>query len=688
MENQSQLELGILLQSFSSDMIFYTPSYHVLLKSIFKNCSKKENDNPGYPDRILFSSVHRLLVVIECKYDSIQKCKRDLELYKRKMNYCDIGSYHIYFVGFVSSNCYTIYNSSMDMLDVPLSPTGFNLNRVGLLTITEMEKQIHKIHNYIRDYTKISNEDKGIFIALILICISKPRFKEQLIECHSKSKYIYDLMECELSLYELDISVFVPFRNDSNNKHLKIIAEMVLSVYETDPSVDLLNRFYSEFVKYNNKDGKHLGIVLTPDYIADLLIDVLQLSDSDIFLDSCSGSGSFPLKALSRGCKKVIACEYQNKLFTLMKCNFILRNISSSKYTLIKNDSFMESFSCTKSAINPPYAMKDNSELDFILKQLESTTTNGLTSCILPSSCIGSSRFLYLKKQLLEIGTPEVIINVSKDVFYPFAAVHCNIMVIRKKKYNNTPVLFINYENDEFRIEKHRGRVMSSKEKMIRKYDHLLSLITTREETDISVLSTITHHDDWNFHSFNTRICFDLSSNDIDDKQLSLQYTERRIQRQDIRLIMKQPTLYYAIHDIFIISTVKRTTKTTAENNPGNVPYISASALNNGITAMTNIITHRAPLFTLANSGSVGVCFFHTYDTCLTDSVFALHLKPCYTHLYTNTKLMMYLACLLEKNKVKYSFGRACRLNKIYKDTILLPSDRRGFPIINKLNEN
>ena len=37
----------------------------------------------------------------------------------------------------------------------------------------DLNKKIHEIHNYIRDYTKISDEDKPFFIAIILISIQK-----------------------------------------------------------------------------------------------------------------------------------------------------------------------------------------------------------------------------------------------------------------------------------------------------------------------------------------------------------------------------------------------------------------------------------------------------------------------------------------------------------------------------------
>ena len=46
--------------------------------------------------------------------------------------------------------------------------------------IIDMNKEIHKIHNYIRDYTKISNDDKAFFIGCtrVRLIIEKKKLEE------------------------------------------------------------------------------------------------------------------------------------------------------------------------------------------------------------------------------------------------------------------------------------------------------------------------------------------------------------------------------------------------------------------------------------------------------------------------------------------------------------------------------
>jgi hypothetical protein len=42
--------------------------------------------------------------------------------------------------------------------------------------MNDLIKKVHKIYDYIRSYTKISDEDKPFFIAIILISLKKESF--------------------------------------------------------------------------------------------------------------------------------------------------------------------------------------------------------------------------------------------------------------------------------------------------------------------------------------------------------------------------------------------------------------------------------------------------------------------------------------------------------------------------------
>lgn len=683
-EKQVESNLTLLLTrlNFKDEYIYYSPIENEILKNIFSNASKYGNGR-GIPDRLIFNE--KTLIIIECKKLSLKNAINDLKIYKNKILFSK--DLNIFFIAYVSENLYKIFiigdNNNFKEVDITFSYIRSLFKHEELLYKKEdMKKELHKIHNYIRDYTKISNEDKSFFISCILISFRKENFFD-IIERKTDKRFIYDILKDNLQDFKIDVSVFEFLRNDTNNVHFYNIINMVKNVLNNNPSIDLMNYFYSEFVSYNNTDGKSLGIVLTPSHIVKLMIRMLNIDNNDVFLDLCSGTGSFTLEALKYNPQKTITIEYQTKLFTLLKSNMILRSINTDNNLLIQGDCFKQDIVSTKSAINPPYGMKDKNELDFVLKQLESVNDKGLVISIMPSSTINNTKFLTHKKKLLDISTPKIIINLNNNLFYPNASVQCCIVLLEKIPYNNTDVLFINYENDGFVIEKHIGKVKINNYDYL--YNNILNIIHNCEETNISVKSKIKYDDDWNYHNYNSNVNFTIIKNELKEQLLSL-YMARQKLNYDSSNIVFENTKNYFIHEIFDIHSCKRITLKYANNNIGNIPYISSSSKNNGITSMINIKTHKKNCITFANSGSVGSCFYHDYDICATDSIFVLYLKKQYIHFSSNEKIMCCLSLLLSKNKVKYNFGRACRLNKIKNDFIPIPCDNRGFPILNKLN--
>lgn len=659
--------LDNLLQKnkFIESNIYYSPTKNKILKSIFKNCSKK-GIGRGIPDRIYFDEANKLLIIIECKYDDINKAIKDLKIYKEKLIN---KTYNIYYVAFVENN-YEIYNSEFNIINKPLLLDTFIHNKPTNYNITDMDKDIHKIHNYIRDYTKISNEDKSFFIACILISLKKNSFYT-IIENYNTKEYIYDLIKQNLMDYEIDTSIFEFLRNDENNTHLYNIIKMVLNIYKKNPELDLLNKFYSEFVKYSNTDGKSLGIVLTPYNIITLMIKLLDIKDTDIFLDLCTGTGSFALEALKYNPKMIIAVEYQTKLHSLLKCNMVLRNIDLNKNEIIKGNCFDYEYKANKSAINPPYGMKDKKELDFVIKQLESVEEGGLVCAIIPTTCLNNNKFLNLKKHIMDVANIKIIINLSKIIFYPNANINTSIILIEKTTYK-TDTLIVNYEMDGLYIKKHIG--ICKTEEYTKAYDELINICKNNIETDKSILIRIKYNEDWNFHNYNNIINFEISKKEFLNKINKFNYIQKEleiIKIEDTTIKFGNIKKFY-LNELFDIQTVKRITLNEAKENKGHIPYISASELNYGITAYTSFKTHNGPCLTLSNSGSVCKCFYHKGTICGTDSIYILYVKKEYAYLLED-EIMIFISCLIEKNSIKYNFGRACRLNKLIADFIELP---------------
>ena len=132
----------------------------------------------------------------------------------------------------------------------------------------------------------------------------------------------------------------------------------------------------------------------------------------------------------------------------------------------------------------------------------------------------------------------------------------------------------------------------------------------------------------------------------------------------------------FFIKDLF--QEVQRGKRLIKENQKsGFVPYISSSAMNNGVDNYISNDTRVRKFgncLSLANSGSVGSCFYEPFEFVASDHI--THLKN------TERNKFQYLfeATLLNRLSEKYNFNREINDVRISKEIILLPVDSAGNP--------
>lgn len=109
----------------------------------------------------------------------------------------------------------------------------------------------------------------------------------------------------------------------------------------------------------------------------------------------------------------------------------------------------------------------------------------------------------------------------------------------------------------------------------------------------------------------------------------------------------------------------------------GDVPYISSTSLNNGLD---NFIGNEEKVrkfknnLTLANSGSVGSCFYHEYEYIASDHVTSLTLDRADKYVY------LFMSTIIKRLEEKYSFNREINDKRIRKERFILPADENGNP--------
>ena len=129
---------------------------------------------------------------------------------------------------------------------------------------------------------------------------------------------------------------------------------------------------------------------------------------------------------------------------------------------------------------------------------------------------------------------------------------------------------------------------------------------------------------------------------------------------------------------IDLFPTIQRGKRLTKNNQiTGNTPYISSTSLNNGVN---NYISNdkEVRLFsnclTIANSGSVGASFYHSFEFVASDHV--THLKNTNMNKY----IYLFIATLTSRLSEKYNFNREINDKRISNEKIMLPINNKNKP--------
>jgi nitrogen regulatory protein PII-like uncharacterized protein len=131
----------------------------------------------------------------------------------------------------------------------------------------------------------------------------------------------------------------------------------------------------------------------------------------------------------------------------------------------------------------------------------------------------------------------------------------------------------------------------------------------------------------------------------------------------------------FKLGDLFKHKRGKRYKK--GDHKLGDIAYISSSAKNNGIDNFVNppsTLTIYENCITIANSGSVGTCFYHDYKFVASDHVHVLWLKE------NNLKkeIALFLCAVIEQNKNKFMFNKEISESTIKEIEFFLPTKNDG----------
>lgn len=603
--------------------------------------------------------------------------------------------------------------------------------------VSEILKDAAELHEDLRNYGSLKDIDKPLVVSGILLALREAGFRNFSIDeltgdsIKTDGDKIYDAISSNLIRAKVSpevkkdkiLSQFALIKNtqvlnEVNDKlgktPLKHYTEFLndkiyRNIRFVNSSEDYLGRFYGEFMSYSGGDGQTLGIVLTPKHIADLFCELAELSEDDVVLDPCCGTGGFLVASMHHMLsqtsdnhkrkqireKSLHGLELQPYMFTIATTNMILRG--DGKSNLI-NENFLKQDSNklqlkqpTVGMMNPPYSQgsKQNPELyelSFTEHMLDSLTEGAKAIVIVPqSSMTGKSQEEKdLKQNILKYHTLEGVITLNADTFYGVGTLPCiAIFTAGEPHPNNKEAKFINFKDDGFIVKPHIGLVETEQAKD--RKQHLLDVWFDRieAETKFCVSSTVEATDEWlhGYYYFNDEPATDSEFEKVIENYLSFEFSmliqgkeclfakTEKLTSKKIPELSDMTWKEFFLTELFpTIQRGKRLKK--ADQIEGDMPYVSSTAMNNGVdnyVSNENKVRIYEKCLTIANSGSVGASFYHDYKFVASDHV--THLK----NIEFNRYIYLFISGLTNRLSEKYNFNREINDPRISREKIVLP---------------
>ena len=615
------------------------------------------------PDGYHFTENTFFIIENKAKLSDLNKGKEQLFNYWKNLPVIEGCIKHVLILGLGSNESeftYIIYENGIE-----------TKNKLDYYKTTKKMqfdiKKIHELNQYLYDKgINLPKSQKTLFIASILICLKiDPEFN-----LNTSGFNIADKMIDLINNYYKDVTFTQTFQFIKKSIHNNNLAELFEKLKNMihDYGLDILNAFYSEFCIFDRNNDASLGVVLTPDDIVELMIELLNIQENDSICDFCTGTGSFLIKSKA---KKLIGCENNEERYSLAKCNFILNNLDYSH--LYYNSCFNQNFDkYDKVIINPPFSCncpdslveidetnwkKYNGEQKFILYQVQLLKENGIGAVIIPRSNINNSnkKSNLFKIELLKHVQILKIINCNSKVFMPNASVECAIIIFKKCKNLSKNVEIINYLDDGYELKKNIR--IKIKDSIIKKQ-----------------IKNLTHENDWNYIE-EINIDIDILkviseyNNNLNYAMNKILILNKEYDKCSFKIFIEYNIFKdwdkLKINDYFIIIKPKKIFKISITNN-GMIPLISSSGQNNGISKFIDDFSYEGDCITVARNGTVGSSFYQTKKIGVTTDI--IILKPI-----SNVNLYIWSIMLNYTLPQKYSYNNKITLDKLMNEIILIP---------------
>jgi len=715
-----------------------------------KGGSKNNKDNTGFIDLFITDkSKPDFCIIIECKKDEKEHYKAEVEArhyteclktaYKEAVCCAASGTSKDNFKYTVEVN-EAVFNATAP---VPLSKILkflYKDEERELKTEEDLTKYAKWLHNYLRDNIALTEEQKPLLLSAIMIALRDEAFdykkrealdtKESEAWCRENSRLLEGINEAlnnvlkksdipkDKHIVLLQTVGFINTlptlhdREEENNNHTRLytiisgIDKHLFTPAHKYSDLDLIGKFYGEFIRYTGGDGKGLGIVLTPSHVADLMCDLVELTVDDIVYDPCTGTGRFLVTAMHKmlgmtedTCKKnkikskqLVGVEQQSSLYTMAAANMIFRGDGKSNlhngscFNLAK---IIKDYTPTVAILNPPYSQKQGGlkEWDFILHACSMVKRGGKVTAIVPKSVFIDKKNERFKEKLLNEHSLEAVISMPGDLFQT-AATTTAIVVIKVGVPNskNNKTYFYDFTDDGYKTVIRQGRLdvnhKEVKAKLFEFFDNktIIPGISAYEHVDCGDEWTIEAYVEPDYSKLEPKLFATTIMDGFIETFINnpFEIPQNRVYRPNIVL---NPDTWglFKLGEVFKIQ--KGNVKKLSKYDNGDLVIISACTTENGkigsIAADSNVKKFSNCLSVTADGANLLTVFYQVGTFAPSTACYAFELTdgPNMTK-----NIGLFLKPVIELLKIKYSYSRKPALHKLLNETIKLPVTSEGTP--------
>ena len=704
------------------------------LRSIFEKKSKT-GSGIGKPDFLLVDSAKSLrpLVVIDTKASAkdLAVSMRDTEHYGNAIHQAGQQVLSVAVAGGEKQICavkvtrrvgeqwkpLTLHNEDIDWIPSPeqsakiLSLDGRTEVAAECPTDAVLADQATRLNEILRE-CKIKDEYRPVYAATFMLALW---FGEVVTDSNVVLEAINSNASKALKTAqkgELSQSLRVDTENEDLAQRAWQIIDILkkLNIRSFLHEHDYLGQLYETFFRYTG--GNTIGQYFTPRHIIDMMCELTAITPNDVVFDPACGTGGFLIGALRRMIRlkgldyeqavkqvhqNIYGIESEPATAALCIANMILRG--DGKSGIIRADCFVKTNYPEKPAdvalLNPPFPHKktDTPSSKFIDRALDGISNKGLVASVVPYSLLVNTTEWH--QRILKDNKLLFVATMPSDLFNPYASFNTAVVIMQKGiAHNGAKVFFARISNDGYKLKKN-NRIQqegSQIQAILDAYQEKLQIpemtafkpvtVDSPEWSPEAFIENAPHTDEQFLRGFEEHLrlqaAFYVSSghrllDGISEKGMRI--TPHIFHAKSLLSLSGIKMGAFKLADYFSIALGGKEEIEDLEEG-GNIPIVSTSEFNNGVTAWKAAKRLYAPnAITVATDGSTCSSFVQEYP-------FYAFYKVALLRPLSDIPVdaLYYVAYLLKRERWRYVYARKFGKGRLLATTLYCPINSKGEP--------